>query len=481
MPRLAHFTAAVSTLRERLPAQRQRKALCPLAILQRAIHGLLELLARRPGASDRHAALAAGGDARRARRAAQALCRRAVPGAARRSTRGRRRSPTRRPRAGRARWWRPSTRCGRRSSPPSRRSSPTRRCRRRTTRSRRGLLRLLLHQAAHGADAPPPDDADADAPLESPIAAGAPLWAGRAASEGLLRLGAALWAAHSAGSPAAAAEGAFASEALRRLLALLSIALCRTVGVEAPATFGAKLREWDATRAHFGLPRPALCALLDGPSKALLLYADGCAARGDGRVRVDVTRGAALWDALPQWEGTAFAHADADAVSMAIGGGGGGGAVDEIGDLEDELRALENELAGDEAPAAAAAAPAAADVATATARGAKLFPRFHGPNGFEAGEGHGPRKELFALVGQQLLNGAAASDSGVGGARRAILPYDASARQHWFDARREGGARGLPHDEARLLRFCGWMIAQAILNRVAPTHGLLPPYESPPL
>ena len=66
------------------------------------------------------------------------------------------------------------------------------------------LLRLLLHQAAHGADAPPPDDADADAPLESPIAAGAPLWAGRAASEGLLRLGAALWAAHSAGSPAAA-------------------------------------------------------------------------------------------------------------------------------------------------------------------------------------------------------------------------------------------------------------------------------------
>ena len=192
------------------------------------------------------------------------------------------------------------------------------------------LLRLLLHQAAHGADAPPPDDADADAPLESPIAAGAPLWAGRAASEGLLRLGAALWAAHSAGSPAAAAEGAFASEALRRLLALLSIALCRTVGVEAPATFGAKLREWDATRAHFGLPRPALCALLDGPSKALLLYADGCAARGDGRVRVDVTRGAALWDALPQWEGTAFAHADADAVSMAIGGGGGGGGQGDV-------------------------------------------------------------------------------------------------------------------------------------------------------
>jgi hypothetical protein len=337
------------------------------------------------------------------------------------------------------------------------------------------LLRLLLHQAAHGADAPPPDDADADAPLESPIAAGAPLWAGRAASEGLLRLGAALWAAHSAGSPAAAAEGAFASEALRRLLALLSIALCRTVGVEAPATFGAKLREWDATRAHFGLPRPALCALLDGPSKALLLYADGCAARGDGRVRVDVTRGAALWDALPQWEGTAFAHADADAVSMAIGGGGGGGAVDEIGDLEDELRALENELAGDEAPAAAAAAPAAADVATATARGAKLFPRFHGPNGFEAGEGHGPRKELFALVGQQLLNGAAASDSGVGGARRAILPYDSSARQHWFDARREGGARGLPHDEARLLRFCGWMIAQAILNRALQLTGYCHP------
>ena len=120
------------------------------------------------------------------------------------------------------------------------------------------LLRLLLHQAAHGADAPPPDDADADAPLESPIAAGAPLWAGRAASEGLLRLGAALWAARPGGlESSAAAEGAFASEALRRLLALLSIALCRTVGVEDPAGFARRIAPWESGRTALGLGGPA--------------------------------------------------------------------------------------------------------------------------------------------------------------------------------------------------------------------------------
>ena len=131
---------------------------------------------------------------------------------------------------------------------------------------------------------------------------------------------------------------------------------------------------------------------------------------------------------------------------------------------------------------------------------AKLFPRFHNATigGFEQGEGHGPRKEFFALVGHQLLHGtgsgpaaAAAAgggggggggggegrsggggDSGGGGSSGggggaassvvspALMPYQSDARQHWFDAYAKRTA-----EAERLLTFVGWLMAQSAYNR----------------
>ena len=101
-------------------------------------------------------------------------------------------------------------------------------------------------------------------------------WACATASAGLLRIGAALWEHTQAPgqAPSAAQEARFVNASLRRLLALLSLALTRTVAVEDAESFDARLEPWRALQARFGLPRPHLCALLDAASKGLLLYTD---------------------------------------------------------------------------------------------------------------------------------------------------------------------------------------------------------------
>ena len=154
---------------------------------------------------------------------------------------------------------------------------------------------------------------------------------------------------------------------------------------------------------------------------------------------------------------------------------------------------------------------------------AKLFPRFHNATlgGFEQGEGHGPRKEFFALVGHQLLHGTGSSPAaataavgagaggsgsgsgsggggggggggGSGGGRGgggaassvvspALMPYQADARQHWFDAYAKRTA-----EAERLLTFVGWLMAQSAYNRsslqvsaaILPSHTLTHPHPS---
>ena len=251
----------------------------------------------------------------------------------------------------------------------------------------------------------------------------------RDATTTLLATAAALWQRQqqrsaSAQPGAAAAEAAFPNGPLCRLLGLLSIALCRTVGVEEPNSFQRRLTAWEACREQLGLGGPPLCALLDGRSKGLLLY---CAmvSRGDARLKMTVSRSSALWDALPLWEASPFATASTS------------------GHEEDED--------GDDEP-----------------HSVKLFPRFHG----EAGEGHGPRKELFALLGSQLLKGAeaeAAKQPGAGPKPLVVLPYTAASRQHWFDDNAPSSGRER-HSRERLCTFAGWLMAQAVCNR-APLEG----------
>ena len=266
------------------------------------------------------------------------------------------------------------------------------------------LLKLLVREAKMTASASGEADCDDDGGGGEDGAR----WEHAAASERLLEMAAALWQRRCSRQPALNAEG-FESASLRQLFAMLALALCRIVAVEGGDAFDLKLRWWRQVQRCFGLPRPQLCALLGGAEKGLLLYADA-AVVGDGKLAVRCLRGSALWEALPQWEASAFG-----AREFFAGGS------------------------------------------------AKLFPRFgNAADGYEQGEGHGPRKELFELFGQQMLHGSAELG------HRALLPYQSGARRHWFDT-----SRTRTTEDERLLRFAGWLMAQAVCNR-APLDVPLP-------
>ena len=238
-------------------------------------------------------------------------------------------------------------------------------------------------------------------------AAGSDTTSVREATSALLATASALWqrqrvrSSSAQSHAAAAAEAGFPSAPLCRLLGLLAIALCRTVGVEDSASLQRRLAPWTSGCAELGLREPAMCAVLDARSKGLLLYL-AMVERGDARLKLSVGRGGSLWEALPQWAASPVSDA--------------GGASHSV----------------------------------------KLFPRFHG----EAGEGHGPRKEVFALFGTQMLHGPGDEGGAAPPGSKAVLPYAASSRQHWFDA-----ARSRTTDGDKLCRFAGWLMGQAVSNR----------------
>jgi hypothetical protein len=237
----------------------------------------------------------------------------------------------------------------------------------------------------------------------------------REVTRSLLAMGGALWQRQCVARTVTAAgdaEAAFCSTVLCRLLGLLSIALCRIVGVEDPTGLQRRLGPWQDLRRDFGLEGAHLCALLDGQAKGLLAY---CAmvSRGDARLKLlDIERGSALGDAWSRWMSSPFAF------------GSLSGEIDDASDLWS----------------------------------VKVFPRFVG----EDGEGHGPRKEFFALAGAQLLSGAnaAASSSAATSVSKALLPYAAASRQHWFDPERRRTS-----DAEQLCRFAGWLMGQSVNNR----------------
>ena len=240
------------------------------------------------------------------------------------------------------------------------------------------------------------------------------------ATNALLAIAAALWRRQrqrsARGLPkSAAAEAAFPSGPLCRLLGLLGICLCRTVGVEDPTGLSRRLTPWNNLRTAFGLDSSAhLCALLDGRAKGLLIYCRMVSTHGDARLKLAVSREGALWDALPAWLDSPFADDDCEP------------------------------------------------------RSCKLFPRFHG----EAGEGHGPRKELFAIIGAQLLLGSDGGGGGSGGGSKsaAVLPYVTASRQHWLEPSLQKTREG-----ERLCRFAGWLVGQSICNRAPLQSSAFPP------
>lgn len=272
--------------------------------------------------------------------------------------------------------------------------------------------------------------------------AGAARWENAEACAALLAMLSASWEArlglgHSV-SAAITPESAWENRSACRLLSLLSLALCKTVAVEDERSFGLRLDAWRVAERAFGLARPALCAAVDAAGKATLLYADVCAI-ADIKLRLECERPSALWETRAQWE------ASAQRVGAGSPRGLGSGSV-------------------------------------------KLFPQFRSTGGgVEHGDGHGPRKEFFVLVGEQMLQGQRAPHSpasfpakgdggqpklvpppGPPGAPPPVFPYSRGARQHWFDP-------NLPpsEDSRSLLRYCGWLLAQAVCNR-SPLNVTLP-------
>ena len=119
---------------------------------------------------------------------------------------------------------------------------------------------------------------------------------------------------------------------------------------------------------------------------------------------------------------------------------------------------------------------------------AKVFPSFVAPDGhLEAGEGHGPRREFFKLCGSALSGNRSQGDAGswrgevdargsalpgaidaaVGPGRStgtekpaALFDFSRSMETLWINKRLERSQQS----EAQF-RFCGWLFAQAMMNR----------------
>ncbi|EOD07460.1 hypothetical protein EMIHUDRAFT_106507 [Emiliania huxleyi CCMP1516] len=244
--------------------------------------------------------------------------------------------------------------------------------------------------------------------FEASGALGAARWAGACETEALLallleqwtrRLESAVCAEPASGAPP---EADWVNSSLRRLLALLGVAFFRVVSVEDEPSIRAKLACLGELEARLGLQPRLLSAALGPQGKALLLYVDACVV-ADSRFRLPCERATALWDTFALWSDSPHRvspHGSARSLGSA-----------------------------------------------------KLYPQFRSRDGgLEHGEGHGPRKEYFALIGEHLARG--------GDGRPALLPYDGSHRQHWFDGSLEQSA-----ETEALLRCSGWLLAQAVCNR----------------
>lgn len=93
--------------------------------------------------------------------------------------------------------------------------------------------------------------------------------------------------------------------------------------------------------------------------------------------------------------------------------------------------------------------------------GYKFFPRFYDPlvgQQFEGGEGHGPRKELFNLLGQQFTGQASSLFKPA--ATPKLFSYNKDSGIYWF---RTGLAESPTLKSA--YKFVGWLMAHCIINR----------------
>lgn len=235
------------------------------------------------------------------------------------------------------------------------------------------------------------------------------------------RLATHLHALHQRSSPAVP-PAAFEVATLNQLFYALRAALFAQVVVETEDTLRAKQKTALALPTALGWPLAALPCALDAASKDLLLYLDLSLARGGERkVPLAVARPTAFVDALRQLEAAALLPAvNSEAFAYSA--------------MRDEPM-----------------------VHPSKGGACKLLPRFidaRVAKRFEGGEGHGPRRELFALLGQQMTGQQAGAPQ--------LFAYVKESGVFWLRS-------GLVPSPAlrSAFAFAGWLLAAAIVNRVS--------------
>lgn len=202
---------------------------------------------------------------------------------------------------------------------------------------------------------------------------------------------------------------------INQLATVLQLTIGRRVVLENRNRSQQLLREWgELCSALVGeqklqLSMTLVSPCLDAGSKAALLYTSNIAARGETKFSFTTARESPLDDGLK--------HAEA------------------------------------------------ADILSTGCHPTKLFPTFQAEEtGVEQGEGHGPRKEYFALVGQQLVQAAThktETDSKFA-ANESLMTFNRAAGCLWMNEMLTESRT----NRARV-RYLGWLLAQAVCNRAS--------------
>ncbi|KAG2446496.1 hypothetical protein HYH02_008487 [Chlamydomonas schloesseri] len=252
---------------------------------------------------------------------------------------------------------------------------------------------------------------------------------------------------------------AYQVSCLDEVMGMLGIIYFRKVVLETPDSAAAKLEQYQQLQEQVGWSDPQLATCTGADVRAMLLYLQQVAAGGEKRTNVTVRRSAAFWDA--------FEAARQDGLLSASHGP----------KSHKYFPSFVDELAG----------------AGAGGTGRKAA--------VEAGEGHGPRKEFFALAGQDMAGRAPSAAAGVGGSsddaardqqqqshdaaggsasgshgpgekhgsRPALWVFNRTAGAYWYNT----GLAESPELKGAYA-FAGWLMGQSLLNR-APLGLPLPP------
>lgn len=214
----------------------------------------------------------------------------------------------------------------------------------------------------------------------------------------------------------------FVNKSLNQLASVLQLTIGRRVVLENRKRSQQLLDDWSAlctlllghSDDSSSEDSRSISCCLDSSSKAALLYTSNIAARGEMKFSFTTAREAPLDDGLAQAESR--------------------------------------------------------DIFSNACQPTKLFPTFRADaTGVEQGEGHGPRKEYFALVGQQLLKEATALDDkskktqvNKFAATDPIMRFNRSAGMLWLNEQLSESRA----NRARV-RYLGWLLAQAVCNRTS--------------